>query len=160
MRFDFSDAAMLFFGPIFALLLIFLMPRAWIDSVGRILFKFPRRIAEFVIVVALYLVLFNHTPQGTECERATSPDSNYIAELCLLKWIPGGNSNYVGRIYDATNGNLLIQRSFSAHSSDTQLAWYDDGSMSFSIGGSGNNSGYITFPPSKWDRLLAARPRL
>ena len=160
MRFDFGDAAMLFLVPIFALLFIFSMPRIWIDSIGRILSKFPGRIAALVLIGALYLVLFNHTLQGTECKHTTSPDGNYIAELCLLKWVPGSDSEYVGRIYDATNGNLLIQRSFSAHSSDTQIAWYDDESMSFSIGGSGDNSGYITLPPSKWDRLLAARPRL
>ncbi|MGV2290037.1 hypothetical protein AAHK20_15090 [Trinickia sp. YCB016] len=160
MRFDFGDAAMLFLVPIFALLLIFSMPRIWTDSIGRMLFKFPRQIVALVLIGALYLVLFNHTPQGKECKRTTSPDGSYIAELCLLEWVPGSDSEYVGRIYDTKNGNLLIQRPFSAHSSDTQIAWYDDESMSFSIGGGEDNSGYITLPPSKWDRLLAARPRL
>ncbi|MGV2289829.1 hypothetical protein AAHK20_14045 [Trinickia sp. YCB016] len=161
MRFEFGDAFVIFFGPIFALLLILTMPRFWIDWMGRILFRFPRQIATLAAIGVLYLVLFNHTSQGTECERSTSPDGNYIAERCLLKRAPGGgNSEYVGRLFDSKNDKLLAE--LTLRTPVPELSWsdYEGKSVSFSSGDALDNDGSISIPPSKWDRLLAARPRL
>jgi len=161
MRFDFDDTIILFFGPIYALLLIFSMPRIWIDAIGRILFKFPKQIAKLAVIGVLYLVLFNHTPQGTECERSTSPDGKYIAERCLLESVPGGgNSKYVGRLFDAKNGELLAE--LTLRTPIPELLWgdYEGESVLFSRGDALDNDGSIRIPPSKWDRLLAVRPRL
>jgi hypothetical protein len=135
-------------------------------------FLFKRSAILIMALGVIYFCLFNHTPQGTECESSKSPDGLYAAQRCLLDWIPGGNSEYVGRLFDAKTGSLLAERTF-----DTpvpQLSWssgvyyypnsnslvtnFINPSVSFSIGG--GRSTYISIPPSKWDRLLAARPRL
>jgi hypothetical protein len=115
-----------------------------------------KRAALFAAVVVLYFFLIDHTPRGTECQKSTSPNGLYIAERCVLEWIPGGNSEYVGRIFDAKSGKLLVQRTFSTPV--PEILWFDDVSMSFSMGG--DKAAFITFPLSVWDKLLAARPRL
>ncbi|WP_242540197.1 hypothetical protein [Trinickia mobilis] len=73
-----------------------------------------KRAALFAVVVAmLSFCLTDHTPRGTECHKSTSPDGVYIGERCLLNWVPGGNSEYVGRLCDAKSGKLLAQHTFS-----------------------------------------------
>lgn len=86
-----------------------------------------------VTIGTLYLLLFDQTPRGTECQKSTSPDRSYIAERCLLNWIPGGNSEYVGRVSDAETGKVLVQRSFSTPVPET--LWFESGNMTFSRGG-------------------------
>jgi hypothetical protein len=121
---------------------------------------FKRAALSATVVGVLYFVLFDTTPRGDECERSTSPDDLYIAERCVLQWVPGGDSKYVGRIFDAKSGKKLAQHTFSTPV--PQIAWFDytDVYVSFSIGDDGSDSPYISLPPSKWDRLLAARPHL
>ena len=78
---------------------------------------------------------------------------------------------YVGRLFDASTGRKLAQRTFNTPVS--QLSWssgvqyrlkpeepfVDVGPfVSFSVGGGDNST--INLPPSKWDRLLAMRPRI
>jgi len=125
------------------------------------------------VVGALYFSLFDTTPQGRECERSSSPDGLYVAERCLLHWVSSFESKYVGRLFDAKSGQKLAQHTFSTSVPD--LAWYpgmdyspkEDGvlsrlppSVGFSIGDGGDEATFISLPPSKWDRLLAARPHL
>jgi hypothetical protein len=97
-----------------------------------------------------------------------------MAERCLLDWVPGGSSEYVGRLFDAKSGKLLAQHIFST--TDPKLSWspggsysldsnspaihYDGPSVEFSKGDPDNGDSGISLPPSSWDRLLAARPRL
>jgi hypothetical protein len=121
---------------------------------------FKRAALSATVVGVLYFVLFDTTPRGDECERSTSLDGLYIAERCVLQWVPGGDSKYVGRIFDAKSGKKLAQHTFSTPV--PQIAWFDytDVYVSFSIGDDGSDSPYISLPPSKWDRLLAARPHL
>jgi hypothetical protein len=158
MKFD-SDVFLFLYGPIFALLLILSMPRFWPDAVGRMLFKYPRQIAALILIGVLYLVLFNHTPQGTECKRSTSPDGDYIAERCVLNWNPGDSTEYVGRLFDAKNGRLLAELTLKTPVPELSWSDFEGKSVSFSIGDADDNDGSIPIPPSQWDRLLAARPR-
>lgn len=124
------------------------------------------------LICTLYFGLFDTTPRGTECKRSTSPDGLYIAERCVLRWVPGGDSKYAGRVFDAESGKKLAQHTFSTPVPD--LSWYhgmdyspnDDGvlihappSVGFSIGDGGDDATFISLPPSTWDKLLAARPR-
>ena len=112
------------------------------------------------VIGILYFSLFDTTPRGTECERLTSPNGLYVAERCVLRWVPRGDSKYVGRLFDAKSGRKLAQHTFSTPV--PQIAWFDytDVYVSFSIGDDGDDSPYISLPPSKWDRILAARPHL
>jgi hypothetical protein len=123
-------------------------------------FKLKRFAPIAVIIGMLYFGLFNHTPHGTECDSSISPDNRYIAERCLLRWMPGGNSEYVGRVSDRQTGKLLAQHTFSTPVPELQWFSYSDAYVSFSNGDGGDNSVYIELPPSLWDRLLASRPRL
>jgi hypothetical protein len=137
--------------------------------------KFPvKRLALVIACIGvLYFSLFNHTPRGTDCENSKSPDGVYMAELCLLRWVPGGNSKFVGRLFDAKTGKLLAEHTFSTPV--PQLSWSsglyysntnspdarDIGpSVQFSRGDAAKGDSAISLPPSKWDQLLAARPRL
>ena len=112
------------------------------------------------VIGILYFTLLDTTPRGTECERSTSPSGLYVAERCVLRWVPRGDSKYVGRLFDAKSGRKLAQHTFSTPV--PQIAWFDytDLYVSFSIGDDGDGSPYISLPPSKWDRILAARPHL
>jgi hypothetical protein len=123
--------------------------------------KLPyKRAALFAVVVVLYFFLTDRTPNGTECQKSASPDGLYTAERCLLMWVPGGNSEYVGRVFDAKRGKKLAQHTFSTP--DPEISWhsYTDVYVSFSIGDGGDDATYISLPPSRWERFLAARPRL
>ena len=120
-----------------------------------------KRAALFAVVVGvLSFCLTDHTPHGTECKKSTSPNGLYTAERCLLGWVPGGNSEYVGRVFDAKSGKKLAQHTFSTPV--PEIAWYNyiDLYVSFSSGDGGDDATYISLPPSKWERFLAARPRL
>jgi hypothetical protein len=125
------------------------------------------------VIGILYFTLFDTTPRGTECERSTSPNGLYVAERCVLRWLPRGDSKYVGRLFDAKSGRKLAQHTFSTPVPD--LSWYlgmdyspkDDGvlihappSVGFSIGDGGDDATFISLPPSTWDKLWAARPHL
>ncbi|MBI0329513.1 hypothetical protein GIY62_20890 [Burkholderia plantarii] len=135
--------------------------------------KLFKRMVLFVAAVGmLSFCLTERTPHGTDCQKSASPDELYIAERCLLKWIPGGNSEYVGRVF-TKNGKLLAQRTFSTPVAD--FIWSDgvcasDGpelpeectgpGVLFSRGDPSQGDSSISLPPSWWDRFLAARPRL
>jgi hypothetical protein len=122
--------------------------------------SFKRVALSVAVVGVLSFCLTDRTPHGTECQKSASPDGLYIAERCLLKWVPGGNSEYAGRVFDAKSGKKLAQHTFSTP--DPQIAWYSYTAVyvSFSIGDGGDDATYISLPPSGWDRFLAARPRL
>jgi hypothetical protein len=136
----------------------------------RFLFKRAALIA--VITGVGYFGIFNHTPQGTNCKSSKSPDGLYIAERCLLAWDPGFSSDYVGRLFDAKTGKLLAQCSFSTpvpeilwspgfySSGRSSTMEYIGPSVVFSRGDPDSGDSGISLPPSKWDQLLAARPRL
>ena len=120
-----------------------------------------KRIALFVAIVGvLYFGLTDRVSHGTECQESLSPDGLYKAERCLLRWIPGGNSEYVGRVFEAKSGRKLAQHTFSTP--DPQIAWYSYSTVyvSFSIGDGGDNAANNLLPPSAWERFLATRPRV
>jgi len=119
-----------------------------------------KRAALFALVVVLYFSLIDQTPHGAECQKSTSPDGFYTAERCLLHWHPGGDSDYVGRVYDAKSGKLLAQRTFSTTVPEISWLSYEGAIVSFSIGDVDVGDADIPLPPSRWDRLLAARPHL
>ena len=50
---------------------------------------------------------------ASQCIRRMSENRHYIAERCLLQWRGGNNPDYVGRVYDAGSGELLVRRTFS-----------------------------------------------
>jgi hypothetical protein len=112
----------------------------------------------FLALVGIFA--FDRTPRGEECRKSTSPDGIYIADLCLLSWIPGGDSQYVGRVYRAQTGRLLAQHTFSTPTPEISWNSYSDTYVSFSKGDGGDNSVYISLPPAFIDRLLATRPQL
>ncbi|BCQ27022.1 hypothetical protein NK8_52110 (plasmid) [Caballeronia sp. NK8] len=102
-----------------------------------------------------------------------SPDRAYAAERCLLAWAPGGNSEYVGRVFDAKSGKKLAQRTFSTPVPD--FLWSDgvcssDGpglpqqcigpGILFSSGDPIKGNARIPLPPPWYDRLPAVRPSL
>jgi hypothetical protein len=121
--------------------------------------KFKRVTLCAAVIGVLYFSLFDTTPQGTECHKSTSPNGAYSAERCLLHWHPGSNSDYVARVFDVKTGKKLAQRSFST--TDPEISWfsYDKVYVLFSMGGD-DEVALVMLPPSKWDKLLAARPRL
>jgi hypothetical protein len=137
-------------------------------------FLFKRSVLIGMGIGIIYFCFFNRTPHGTECQRLKSSDGLYAAERCLLHWVPGDSSEYVGRLFDAKNGKLLAQRIFST--TDPDLFWspglfYSSDPNSsdvrdvgpavvFSIGDPDDGDSSISLPPSSWDRLLAARSRL
>jgi len=124
--------------------------------------KFALRHTALVMVTIgmIYFLAFNHTPPGTECQHSKSPDGLYIAERCLLDWVPGGNSKYVGRLFDAASGHLVAQHTFATPVPTILWSSHEGETVLFSVGDGGDDATYIPIPPSTWDRLLAARPRL
>jgi hypothetical protein len=89
-----------------------------------------------------------------DCRKAPSDGGRYIAELCLLRWNPAGNSDYPGRVYNAKGGELLAERTFSTPV--PELSWWKEESVSFERGG--DDSSWVILPPSLYDRLLAKFP--
>lgn len=91
---------------------------------------------------------------ASDCKKASSDSGHYTAELCLLQWNPGDDSEYLGRVYDSRNGELLVERTFSTPV--PQLSWWKDENVSFSRGG--DEASLVTLPPSLLDRLRARLP--
>ncbi|MFP3564289.1 hypothetical protein [Paraburkholderia sp. SIMBA_030] len=124
------------------------------------------------VISALYFGLVDRTPHGTECEKSSSPDGIYIAERCFLEVqsFRSGDAKYVGRLFDAKSGSLLAEHTFISPVPD--LFWspgfysgepvphFIEPSVNFSRGGEDGDGSDISLPPSRWDKLLAARPRL
>jgi hypothetical protein len=108
------------------------------------------------VIGVLYFGLFDTTAHGTECHKSTSKNGLYKAERCLLRWVPGGDSEYVGRVFDMGSEKKLVQRTFSTP--EPTILWFVDGTMAFSTGGDAD--AFITLPASAWDKVLAARPHL
>ncbi len=92
--------------------------------------------------------------KARDCKKSLSNGGRYIAELCLLRWNPGDDSDYIGRVYDAKNGELLVKRTFSTPV--PKLSWWKEESVSFSSGG--DDSSWVVLPPSMYDRLRAKLP--
>ena len=114
--------------------------------------KWPAALSA-VGLLLICLIGFGSRSTATECVRERSPDGAYMAERCLLEWRPGGNSDYRGRVYDGNTGELLVHRTFSTPVPD--LSWSED-SVSFSRGG--DESSFVTLPPTFFDRIKAALP--
>lgn len=120
----------------------------------------------------LYFSLCDRTPRGTECEKSSSPDGIYIAERCFLEVqsFDNGDKKYVGRLFDARSGRLLAQHTFitpvpelfwsSGFYSGEPNPHYIEPSVNFSRGGEDGDGSAISLPPSFWEKLMAARPRL
>ncbi|WP_133650623.1 hypothetical protein [Paraburkholderia flava] len=92
--------------------------------------------------------------KADECERSRSPDGQYLAERCLVQWRGGNNPDYVGRVYDARSGTLLVERSFSTPV--PELFWWKREAVSFSRGGDESSTVYL--PPTAYDRFKALLP--
>lgn len=66
----------------------------------------------------------------------------------------------VGRVYIAQTGRLIAQHTFSTPIPEISWNSYSEAYVSFSKGDGGDDSVYISLPPSFVDRMLAARPHL
>ncbi|MGF6964327.1 hypothetical protein OKW43_001332 [Paraburkholderia sp. WC7.3g] len=101
---------------------------------------------------AVFLVVA-HTDSrdASECIKSTSKNGRYTAERCLLQWRGGNNPDYIGQVYDATSGKLLVRRTFST--TVPELIWLDDDGVSFSRGG--DDASFVKLPPSLYDRMMA-----
>jgi hypothetical protein len=123
--------------------------------------KISLKITSALLTMALVgIFAFDRTPRGEECRTSTSPDGIYLADLCLLDWVPGGDSRYVGRVYFAQTGRVMAQHTFSTPTPEISWNSYNDVYVSFSKGDGGDSSVYISLPPTLLDRMLAARPHL
>ena len=87
-----------------------------------------------------------------DCQKKRSDDGQYVAELCLLR-DNGHDADYVGRVYDAKDGRLLVERTFNA--AETELSWFN-GQVSFMRGG--EDSDTVGLPASWIERLRARMP--
>ncbi|KIP19773.1 hypothetical protein KY49_3279 [Burkholderia sp. MSHR3999] len=111
-----------------------------------------------VLVVAAVAALayawdVDRRSKADECVKSTSPDGRYVAERCLVQWRGPDDCDYVGRVYDAKSGQLLVERSFSTPV--PELSWWKN-TVSFSRGGDEASSVYL--PPSLYDRVKALLP--
>lgn len=102
----------------------------------------------------LYWLAYKPDSGASECERKISPDGRYLAEQCLISWGGRDDPDYLGRVYDAKTGTLLVRRRFSTPV--PELDWFDDGNVSFSRGG--DDASYVKMPPTLYDRLTAWFP--
>jgi hypothetical protein len=105
-----------------------------------------------VALAANYALDVRLRSRAHDCERKQSDDEKYIAELCLLR-DNGHDADYVGRVYDAKDGQLLVERTFNA--AETELSWLN-GQVSFMRGG--KNYDVVRLPTSWMERLLAKTP--
>jgi hypothetical protein len=115
-----------------------------------------RRIVSLALlgVAVNYWTSVDLRSKAHDCRRTPSDGGHYIAELCLLRWNPGNDSDYVGRVYDAKNRELLAERTFSTPV--PELLWWKEDNVSFSRGG--DDSSWVILPPSLYDKLLAKLP--
>ncbi len=112
----------------------------------------------FAIVIAAVAALayawgVDRRSKARECEKSRSPDGLYVAERCLVQWKGGNDPDYVGRVYDAKSGRLLVERSFSTPV--PELSWWKN-TVSFSRGGDEASEVYL--PPSLYDRFKVLLP--
>ncbi len=108
-----------------------------------------------VVVIALvvdYALDIRLRSGAHDCQRKKSDDGQYVAELCLLR-DNGHDADYVGRVYDAKDGRLLVERTFDA--AETELSWFN-GQVSFMRGGEDSNT--VRLPASWIERLRARMP--
>jgi hypothetical protein len=103
---------------------------------------------------SLYWLAYRPDSGATDCERRTSPNELYVAEECLISWGGRDDPYYLGRVYDAKTGTLLVRRRFSTPL--REIYWSDRGNLSFSSGG--DDASYVKMPPSLFDRLTAWLP--
>ncbi|WMY07331.1 hypothetical protein [Paraburkholderia phenoliruptrix] len=114
--------------------------------------------AKSLVAVVLIMLTVNYgldvrlRLRAHDCERKQSDDGKYVAELCLLR-DNGHDADYVGRVYDAKGGQLLVERTFDA--AETELSWLN-GQVSFMRGG--DDSDVVRLPASWVERLLARAP--
>lgn len=115
-----------------------------------------RQIAILVVlgVAVNYWIGVDSRSKAHDCRKTPSDGGRYIAELCLMRWNPGGDSDYIGRVYNAKDGDLLVERTFSTPV--PELSWWNEENVSFSRGG--DDSSWVILPPSRYDRLLAKLP--
>jgi hypothetical protein len=104
-------------------------------------------------IVGCYFIVHHPDSEAQDCSRATSPDGQYIAELCLIWWGDSSYPEYLGRVYDSKTGELLVRRRF--HTPVPELEWWK-GNVSFSRGG--DDASYVRLPPTLYDRLVADLP--
>lgn len=78
----------------------------------------------------------------------------------MLRWLGRGDAQYVGRVFDAASGKLLAQHTFRTPVPTIMWSSYEGDAVLFSVGDGGDASTYVKLPPSRWDMILAARPRL
>jgi len=120
--------------------------------------RVSKTFAKIVVVAAMIALVVNYAfdirlrSGAHDCERKSSNDGRYVAELCLLR-DNGHDADYVGRVYDARNNELLVERTFDAP--ETELLWFS-GQISFMRGG--DDSDAIHLPPSWLDRLRSKLP--
>ncbi|WP_434114827.1 hypothetical protein [Paraburkholderia caffeinilytica] len=115
-----------------------------------------RRIASAAVlwIIVNYWISADLRSKARDCSKTSSDGGRYTAELCLLRWNPGGDSDYIGRVYNAKDGELLAERTF--RTPVPELSWWKDENVSFSRGG--DDSSLVTLPPTLYDRLLAQIP--
>ncbi|MEQ5841056.1 hypothetical protein N0A02_16645 [Paraburkholderia acidicola] len=119
-----------------------------------------KKVAKIIVtIIVLWMVVnywtdFELRSKAHECKKQLSDSGLYLAELCLLQWNPGGDSDYLGRVYDAKTGTLLVERMFQ--SPVPQVSWWKSEYVLFERGGRG--SGLVNLPPSLFDRLTAKLP--
>ncbi|MBC8728183.1 hypothetical protein [Paraburkholderia sp. UCT2] len=107
-----------------------------------------------VLTVAFAVLLVATHPDhrnASECIKSTSKNGRYTAERCLLQWRGGNDPAYLGQVYDAASGKLLVRRTFSTPV--PELIWVGDEGVSFSRGG--DDASFIKLPPSFYDRMIA-----
>jgi hypothetical protein len=106
-----------------------------------------------LVIVGGYFIVRDPDSMARQCSRATSPNGQYVAELCLIRWGGGSNPEYLGRVYESKTGKLLVRRRF--HTPVPELEWWKD-EVSFSRGG--DDASYVKLPPTLYDRLVADLP--
>ncbi|MCX4144786.1 MULTISPECIES: hypothetical protein [Paraburkholderia] len=139
-----------------SLVIIFSQSTERAARVGRIAGLWVTRIASVAVlwIAVNYWIGADLRSKAHDCRKTPSDGGRYIAELCLLRWNPGNDSDYVGRVYDAKNSELLAERTFSTPV--PELSWWKEDNVSFSRGG--DDSSWVILPPSLYDRLLAKLP--
>ncbi|CAB3778077.1 hypothetical protein LMG28688_00509 [Paraburkholderia caffeinitolerans] len=69
----------------------------------------------------------------------------------MLDWHHDENPKYVGRVYDAASGKLIVRRTF--HTPVPEITWVDN-HLLFQRGG--DDEDLVILPPSLQDRVVSA----